>query len=104
MMQTCCAARLLRCVLARRSPYFACTVSRLAAGRLASGPARYALHYNVHDDAQDAAWFVGPNSFGLAGIVTLRANKFAPTAARAGCRPAPADAACRSPGYGVPST
>ena len=44
MMQSYCAARLLRCVLARRSPYFFCTVSRLAAGRLVSGPARDALH------------------------------------------------------------
>ena len=44
MMQSYCAARLLRCVLARRSPYFFCTVSRLPAGRLASGPARDALH------------------------------------------------------------
>src|SRR6266567_7688177 len=37
------ASRLLRCVLARRSPYFFGTVSRLAAGRRASGPVRNAL-------------------------------------------------------------
>jgi general secretion pathway protein I len=43
-MPNCCAGHLLCCVLARRSPYLFCTVSRLAAGRLASGPARDALH------------------------------------------------------------
>ena len=31
-----CAGRLLRCVLARRSPYVVSTVSRLAVGRLAA--------------------------------------------------------------------
>ena len=43
-MQSYCASRLLRCVLARRFPYSSRTVSRLAAERLACGPARDALH------------------------------------------------------------
>jgi len=37
-LQSYCAGRLLRYVLARPSLYFMCTISGLAAGRLAPGP------------------------------------------------------------------